>query len=268
MKQVVAVIGHPIGHTMSPVMHNAAFEAAGIDGAYLAFDVLAGELEKAIKGAQALGFLGLNITIPHKIAALEYCEPDTLATDIGAVNTIVFREGAHGYNTDALGALQSLKRAKVRVENRKVLVLGAGGAARAIAHALVHEGASVVVANRTRERAEELCEHIRAEGAGLEGIASLVQDCDVLINATSVGMGKSESLVRGEWLHEGQVVFDIVYSPPRTQLLKVAEDAGAKTIDGVAMLVHQGAEAFRLWTGVEAPVDVMEEAVRRTLGQS
>ena len=265
MRRIAAVIGHPIGHTMSPVMHNAAFRASGIDAQYLAFDVLAERLEEAIKGTQALGFMGLNITIPHKIAAVRYCEPDELAADIGAVNTIVFRDRALGYNTDALGAVECLKRAEVRVRGRDVLIMGAGGAARAIAHALVHEGANVVVANRTKQRARELCEHIGAEAAGLESLASLVQRCDVLVNATSVGMGGGESLVRAEWLHEGQVVFDIVYSPPETQLLKMARKVGARTIDGVAMLVHQGAKAFELWTGVEPPIEVMERAVRQAL---
>jgi len=265
MKRIVAVIGHPIGHTMSPVMHNAAFEALGIDAEYLAFDVLPERLGEAIEGARALGFVGLNITIPHKVAALQYCEPDPLAASIGAVNTLVFREGVKGYNTDATGAMESLRRAKVRVGGKEVLIMGAGGAARAIAHALVHEGAKVVVANRTKQRAVELCEALEgATAAGLDELPALVQSCDVLINATSVGM-RGESLVRGEWLHEGQVVFDIVYNPPETPLLKAARSAGAKTIDGVAMLVHQGAKAFELWFGVEPPVDVMERAVREEL---
>ncbi|MHC1602026.1 MAG: shikimate dehydrogenase [Methermicoccaceae archaeon] len=267
MKRIVAVIGHPIGHTMSPVMHNAAFEALGIDAEYLAFDVLPERLGEAIEGARALGFVGLNITIPHKVAALQYCEPDPLAASIGAVNTLVLGGRIMGYNTDATGAMESLRRAKVRVGGKEVLIMGAGGAARAIAHALVHEGAKVVVANRTKQRAVELCEALEgATAAGLDELPALVQSCDVLINATSVGM-RGESLVRREWLHEGQVVFDIVYNPPETPLLKAARGAGAKTIDGVAMLVHQGAKAFELWFGVEPPVDVMERAVRRVLAE-
>jgi shikimate dehydrogenase len=248
-------------------MQNAAFEALGIDACYLPFRVTKDQLRKAILGASAMGFCGLNLTIPLKEKALEILFPDEMAKAIGAVNTVSFGEKLVGYNTDGAGALMALERVGVRVEESEVLLIGAGGAARAIAYALVREGAKVSIANRSPRRAKELAESIggKSAGYGLDELVRLVCKAGVIINATSVGMEEGDPrLFDGHLLHKSQVVFDIIYNR-ETELLKDAAKAEAEAIDGVMMLVYQGAKALEIWTGQKAPVYVMEKAVREGL---
>jgi len=281
MKKIFAVFGDPVEHSLSPVIHNAAYKALGMDCEYYKFRVTIDGLEAAIKGAKAMGFGGLNLTIPLKEKALEIVEPDTMARDIGAVNTIEFSDdtietiagitGIVGHNTDGIGAVKALAASGVDIPGCRVLILGAGGAARAVAYQLAKDGARVTIANRTHTRAQELAGNVRsvgdANGTGLEELPELTVNSDIIINTTSVGMHPDidRTLVTADMMHTGQVIFDIVYSPLKTRLLREAKKAGAVTIDGIRMLVLQGAESFRIWTGIEPPVGVMEQAVRDVL---
>ncbi len=280
MKTIFAVFGDPVEHSLSPVMHNAAYKALGMDCEYHKFRVTQDDLEGAIKGARAMGFGGLNLTIPLKEKALGIVEPDTMAQAIGAVNTIEFSgdtiagiTGIVGHNTDGIGAVKALAASGVDIPGSRVLILGAGGAARAVAYQLAKDGARVTIANRTLGKAQELAGNVRsvgnANGTGLEELPKLTADADIIINTTSVGMhpDTDRTLVTADMMHTGQVIFDIVYSPLETRLLREAKKAGAVTIDGIKMLVLQGAESFRIWTGIEPPVDVMEQAVRDVLGR-
>ncbi|MDR7665602.1 shikimate dehydrogenase [Methanosarcina sp. Z-7115] len=279
MKQVFGVFGDPIGHSLSPAMHNAAFSALGMDCIYHAFRVKPEKLEKAILGAEAMGFGGLNLTVPLKEKALKLdcIRPDPLAERIGAVNTVVFGKNGEitGYNTDGLGAKQALREAAVEIAGSKIVVAGAGGAARAIAFQLAANGAEITIINRTAERAVELAKDVSAiaaiseniRGRGLSGLKALLQDADVLINTTTLGMhpNTDTAITTAENLHPDLAVFDIVYNPLETRLLREAKAAGAKTVSGVLMLVYQGAEAFKLWTGIEPPVELMKKTVLEAL---
>jgi shikimate dehydrogenase len=269
--KLFGVLGDPVSHSLSPAMHNAAFKALAMDCEYHAFRVSPDSLHDAIHGAYALGFGGLNLTIPLKEKALEIVKPTDIAKKIGAVNTIDFKNGIIGHNTDGLGARMALAGSGVEIKGKNVLLLGAGGAARAIAFTLATEGAIVTIANRTPQRAISLAKDVGRVGkigaSGLENIRSLVKNSDILINSTAIGMFPkvSDTLVTSDMMHRDLVIFDIVYNPLNTRLLQEARKAGAKTIDGVMMLVYQGAEAFKIWTGKTPPVDVMEKAVRERL---
>ncbi|HWQ48401.1 MAG TPA: shikimate dehydrogenase [Methanosarcina sp.] len=278
MKQIFGVFGDPIAHSLSPAMHNAVFSALGMDCVYHAFRVKPEKLEKAILGAEAMGFGGLNLTVPLKETALklDYIKPDPLAEKIGAINTIVFGKNGEikGYNTDGLGAKQALENAAVEIKGSKIVVAGAGGAARAIAFQLAADGAEITIVNRTEGRAIELAKEISAAalsgdvtGRRLSGLKDLLQDTDVLINTTTLGMHPNidTAIATAEDLHPGLTVFDIVYNPLETRLLKEAKASGSKTVSGVLMLVYQGAEAFRLWTGIEPPVELMKKTVLEAL---
>lgn len=268
MKTVFAVLGDPVSHSLSPVMHNAAFAALGLDCEYLAFRVGRDRLGDAIKGAAALGFGGLNLTIPLKENALGFVEAEPIAGKIGAINTVDFRDGIRGYNTDGPGAMRALTERGVVLSGAEVVLAGAGGAARGIAFHLVRAGARVTIVNRTEDRAVSLAAELNVKSAGLDELPGLLEKAGVLINSTSVGMtpNTGETIAASDMMHPGLTVFDIVYNPVDTKLLKEARKAGAVVIDGVKMLVYQGAESFRIWTGKMPPVDIMEAAVRRRLG--
>ncbi|MDD4249430.1 MAG: shikimate dehydrogenase [Methanosarcina sp.] len=278
MKRVFGVFGDPIGHSLSPAMHNTAFSALGMDCVYHAFRVSQEKLEKALLGAEAMGFGGLNLTVPLKEEALklDFIKPDPLTKKIGAVNTVVFGKTGEirGYNTDGLGARQALQNAAVEIEGSRVVVAGAGGAARAVAFQLAADGAEITIINRTEERAVELARDVSAAAlpgkisvTGLSGLKELLKDADILINTTTLGMRPNidTTIATAEELHSDLTVFDIVYNPLETRLLKEARAAGAKTVSGVLMLVYQGAEAFKLWTGVEPPVELMKKTVLEAL---
>ena len=266
MMTVYGVIGYPVEHSLSPAMHNAAFQALGMDCAYHKFEVKGEHLADAIMGARYLGFGGLNVTIPHKEAIIRLVEPDRTALEIGAANTIDFKS-MKAFNTDAAGAIDALKSSGVEVGNRNVLVLGAGGAARAVIYGLAKEGASVTIANRTPQKAAELAAYMRGFGTvfgtSLDTLGEKVRASDIIINTTPVGMGADErSLVTRDMLGRSQTVFDLVYKPLETPLLKEAKAAGTKTVDGLTMLARQGAASFEIWTGIKPPVDVMERSAR------
>ncbi len=266
--KMFGIFGDPIKHSLSPAMQNAALKALGEDGCYHAFRVTQEDLEDALLGAAAMGFCGLNLTIPLKEKAMEFdfLQPDPLAKAIGAVNTVSFGPlGIAGYNTDGWGALLALRDAGVEIRGKSVLIIGAGGAARSIAYTLQQEGADISIANRSLKRAEELAASVDAKGFCLSDIERLAPLADIIINCTSVGMREGDArLLEAGLLQSQQAVFDIVYNR-ETELLKDARAAGAVAVDGVMMLVYQGAKALEIWTGKKAPVDVMERAVREAL---
>ena len=272
---ICGIIGDPIEHTMSPAMHNAAFKALGLDYVYIPFKVKSLELKKAAEGIRGLNFRGMNVTIPHKVAVMQFLDRiDPLAEKIGAVNTIVNDGGIlTGYNTDATGFLQTLHDRNVEPAEKKVLLLGAGGAARAISHILTREKAQLTILNRKQELswAEDLAARlsrnykadIKAGELTNENLKKAINAADLLVNATSLGMSPDvdETPVPADLLHANLTVFDIIYNPLPTRLLREAKAAGAKTIDGLEMLVRQGAASFEIWTKIKPPVDVMRQAV-------
>ena len=272
MKTVFAVFGDPIEHSMSPKMHNAAFTDLGMDCEYHAFRVSQDSLRDALIGAKAMGFGGVNLTVPLKEEALNIVDADPLAAMIGAVNTVDFKDGMRGYNTDGIGAKRALADAGVDVAGARVLIVGAGGAARAIGFQFANDGANITIANRTEKRAHDLARDVSsvgtAKGTGLADLKSLIEKADILVNTTTVGMhpNTDQTIATADDMHPDLTVFDIVYNPLETRLLREAKAAGATAVNGVMMLVHQGAEAFRIWNNVEPPVDVMKNAVLEALG--
>jgi len=277
--QVVGVIGDPITHTRSPAMHNAAFAALGLDWVYVPFHVRPANLADAIRGFRAAGVRGVNATIPHKEPLVSLVDALSAEAEfVGAVNTLVFeRDGTiFGDNTDARGFLAALVEGGLPLpRNERVVVLGAGGAARAVVAALVSAGVKeIVVANRTRERAQRLTEEIRTR-TGVESravpldnetLAPILRESALLVNTTSAGMTGNESLtLRGDLLYPPLAVYDVIYSPPETPLLKAAAANGCRVLNGVGMLVHQGVIAFERWTGVAPPVEVMRSALMSSL---
>ena len=259
---------------MSPAMHNAAFQTLGLDYTYVPFRVKSLELKKAIEGIRGLNLRGLNVTIPHKVAVMQFLDRiDPLAEKIGAVNTIVNDDGIlSGYNTDATGFLQTLHDKDVDPEDKKVLLLGAGGAARAIGNVLAGEKARITILNRRQELswAEDLAHLLtRHYGAKVntgeltpENLQRAIEGVDIVVNSTSLGMSPDDDQtpVPADLLGASLTVFDVVYNPYETRLLREAKAAGAKTINGLEMLVRQGAIAFEKWTGIKAPVDVMRQS--------
>ena len=265
---VYGLVGNPVGHSVSPPMHEAAYAELAMDASYVAFEPAVEEISAAIEGAETLGIAGLNVTIPFKQDVLDLVEADPLAERIGAVNTIDFRTegGPQGYNTDAIGITRSFEHHGVELDGRKAVVVGAGGAGRAAAFALSDAGCEVHIANRTVEKAIDLASEVsHASGGSLDTLDSQLAEASILLNATSVGMESDETPVPSELLHDGLTVLDAVYAPIETRLLQEASAVGADTIDGAWMLLFQGVEAFELWTGRDAPVETMNHALRANL---
>jgi shikimate dehydrogenase len=269
--KVCGIIGDPVEHSLSPAMHNAAFKKVGLDYIYLPFHVIPGNLPGAIAGLRSLNLRGVNVTIPHKVAVIPLLdELEPMAEKIGAVNTIV-NDGGYlkGYNTDAAGFLKSLSAKDIDPSGKKVVILGAGGVSRAISFILAEQEADIEILNRGQnmERAQKLSDNLSGNFKSKIRITILneinlkqaLKHADILINATSVGMSPDidKTLVPQELLKPGMVVFDAIYNPVKTKLLKDAENAGATVVDGLDMLVWQGASAFELWTGIKAPVNTM-----------
>lgn len=267
---VYGVIGHPVGHSLSPPLHEAGFAALDLDARYVTFQPATDAAVAAVESAATLGIAGLNVTVPFKQDVLGAVEPTALAERIGAVNTIDFAtDPPTGDNTDAAGVKRALAHHDVPLEGRAVVV-GAGGAGRASAVALADAGMAVDVANRTVERAQTVAGELTAAGwtaagHGLEAIPGLLAEADVLVNATTVGMEEDASPVPAGALHADLAVLDAVYRPLETRLLRDASAVGAVTIDGGWMLLFQGVAAFERWTGRDAPVDAMNRALRERL---
>jgi len=281
--RVVGIIGDPVAHSLSPRMHNAAFDALGLHWRYLAFRVRAEALADALRGLAALGLAGANVTIPHKQSAAALVdELDPVSKRIGAINTIRVTGGRlQGFNTDAAGLLDALTRdGGAEIKGRRCLVIGAGGGGRAAAFALAGGSAShLTILNRTVSRARGLAEvvsrdfpqcRVEAGDLALNTIEQSIESAEVVIHTTtatmSAAMGGSGG--REEWLatverglRPGMVVHDMVYTPRWTELLNAAREAGATAVSGLSLLVHQGAKSFELWTGRPAPIEIMRHAV-------
>ncbi len=272
---IVGLIGHPVEHSFSPPMHNAAFDALNMDYAYVAFDVNPNDLKSAIEGAESLNIKGFNVTIPHKVDVMQYLdELDEVARLIGAVNTIDFKN-LKGYNTDGIGAVKAIEEV-TSIKNKNVIVAGAGGASRAISFYIAKYGAeSLTILNRNEVKAESLASDVSDSGLigevasdSINAIGNYMESADVLIDTTPLGMHPNindEPIVKADMMDEDLVVFDAVYNPNETVLIKEAIKANAKPVYGIKMLLYQGAESFKIWTGKTAPVDVMEKALRNTL---
>ncbi len=276
--QLVGLLGWPVEHSISPPMHNAAFASLGMDWCYLPFAVRPEALAEALPGARALGLRGLNATVPHKQALLSLVDELTPeARAIGAVNTLLFGDRMVGHNTDAAGFMRALRETGFRPEGCRALVLGAGGAARAVSYGLANAGARITLLNRTPERAIALAADLQAAIPGADvraaplpqmQIGLLAAKADLIVNATSVGMWPHTDAMpwpEGLPFPERALLFDLIYNPPETRLMAQARAQGARAENGLMMLVHQGAEAFRLWTGVEPPVDIMQAACLRAI---
>lgn len=277
--RLAAVIGSPVRHSLSPVIFNAAFRATGLDWVYLAFEVAAAQGADAVRACRALGIEGLSVTMPHKdVAAATVDDLSARAAALGAVNCVSRRgDRLHGDNTDGPGFVAALRAASdIEVDGCRAVVLGAGGAARAIVHALGEAGAAeIVVVNRTAAAAEVAADLV--PGVARVGGPGDVTDSELVVNATSVGMSVPDDPeaerrcpVDPDLLRPGQVVADIVYHPATTALLAAAGARGAQTVGGLGMLVHQAALAFEIWTGTAAPLaamsDAAEEALRARVG--
>ena len=277
--KICALIGDPVEHTMSPVMHNAAYKKLGLDYIYIPFRVAPEQLAAAVDGLRALNVKGFNVTIPHKVSIIPMLDGlDPLAEKIGAVNTVVNNDGElRGYNTDAEGFLRALLERGVEPGGKNVVVLGAGGASRAITYVLAEKNAALTILNRQLELdwAEDIAELIREDFGKVvrvlelceEYLAEALEKADILVNATSVGMSPAvdESPVPAGLLKDSLIVFDVVYNPMMTRLIREARAAGARTIGGIDMLAWQGALAFEKWTGQAAPLDLMRKEAMKML---
>lgn len=273
-----AVIGHPIGHTLSPVMHNASMEELGFDGIYLALDIHPDALMEVLPSMAKMGFAGVNLTVPHKEIAFRGLDKlDESAQLLGAANTVQFAEdGMIGHNTDGYGFLMALEEAFGKtVKDDAVFVLGCGGAGRAVALMAAKEGAkSLVLADIDAVRVQRLEDEIKALASEVTITQSLdsasnielCRECDLVVQASPVGMKKDDpSLLPPEAFRSGQRAFDLIYMYPETAILTTAREAGAQIANGLGMLLHQGARAFEIWTGVKPSVPAMRKALEEAV---
>lgn len=273
--QIFCVIGDPIGHSLSPAMHNAVFEKLGLNCCYTAFRVKPENLGDAIRGMQAMDIGGINVTIPHKVSVMEFLdELSEEARIIGAVNTIKMGESLKGYNTDGMGALGALKNGGADPNGKHVLLLGSGGAARAIAATIAMKGKISgltilgVIEDEVKKLAEDVSKNTQVTAVGSllndDSLKEGLSDADILIHATPVGMhpDTEKTIVTSDLMSPDLKVMDIVYTPLETKLVREAKSAGVKTIiGGLDMFVNQGAESEKIWLGVDAPLELMREIV-------
>ena len=271
---ICAVIGNPIAHSLSPAIHNAAFAACGLNWAYVAYRV--SELKQAIEGIRALGIRGVSVTIPHKVAVMPLLDTvDEAARTIGSINTIVNTNGhLAGYNSDGEGALQSLRDACADPTGKRVVILGSGGAARAIAVSMVLKAPPAkltilgAIENEVRKLSSDSATKsgvlVTGELLTAKSLSSSLRECEILIHATPIGMhpNSDQSLVPSRLLQKNLVVFDIVYNPLKTCLLMDAERAGCIVVSGIEMFLNQAVMQFTLWTGQEAPRQIMREVLQ------
>jgi shikimate dehydrogenase len=269
MSKTFAVIGDPIDHSLSPNIHSAAFRELNLDCSYIAYRVPKGELEEGIESLKKIKIDGFNVTIPHKIEMMKYLDKlDESCSIIGAVNTVSNDDGIlKGYNTDMDGFLEPFKKRNISIKNLKVLLLGAGGAARAIVAGFAKEHVqSITVANRTIENAKKLVEFsnkigLNADAIKINEVGDSAKDYDIIVNATSVGLKNESSPITLDGINSKTIVYDIVYMPINTDFLKKAKDEGATIIYGYEMLLGQATRAFEIWHGIEAPYNAMKKAL-------
>ena len=272
--KIICIIGNPIEHSMSVAMHNAAIQKLGIDYIYIAFNVFPKDLPNAINGFRSLNIKGASVTIPHKISVMKYLDKiEPMAKNIGAINTIKNENGILiGRNTDGEGFLKSIKESGYNLKNKKIVLFGAGGAARACAFYLAKEVGEITIINRSNNRSNDLISKLEANYeisiksinlSKSEDIRKEIEDSDMLVNTTPVGMypNINESLIKQSWLHPNLFVVDIIYSPIQTKLLQQASSIGCKVLSGVDMLVNQGIIAFKWWTGFSPDKKLMKKVV-------
>ena len=275
--RLCAVLGSPVAHSASPAMHNAAFQSLGLNWCYVAFEVDPRNLRAAIEGARAMNVAGFNLTVPHKLLAVDMMDAlDESAKMYGAVNTVKFEQdnGATrvaGFNTDADAIAIALREdLGVKLRSAKVLLLGAGGAGRTAALKLASERvAELFLVNRTLSKAEEIAEGIRKRFPSVKVIVGYPPgEIDLILNATSLGLKPADSSPLDEKrysLSQAKAVYDMIYRPAQTRLLASAKCAGCKTANGLGMLLHQGAKAFKIWTGKSAPLEIMRSALKKNV---
>jgi shikimate dehydrogenase len=264
------IIGDPVSHSLSPAMHNAAFNSLSLDNVYIAYKVASHELESSVESLRSINISGFNVTIPHKSTILRYLdEIDLISREAGAVNTVTNIDGKlRGSNTDVEGFLQPLLNRSIDFKGLSVLLLGAGGSARAVVTSLSNVGAisKLVVANRTCSKSLELCKLADLHGlncsvSSIEEAKAIAKHFDLIVNATSVGLQSNESILDSEDIDRNSTVYDLVYRPVMTKLLENAQEKGARIIYGYEMLLEQGARAFEIWTGLKAPIPAMKKAL-------
>jgi shikimate dehydrogenase len=271
------IIGDPIHHSLSPGMQNAAFAALGLNCTYIAFRVPPSELKESVESLRSINIAGFNVTVPHKVQVMKHLdELDVTAKKAAAVNTVNNIEGIfRGYNTDIHGFIEPLRRRMIDFRSMNVLVLGAGGAARAVVAGLAEESRSiskVVIANRDVERAKELAKigsglGLKCETISLDKAQSVSPDSDLVVNATTLGINNEPSVIDYDHIKKGSIVYEIVYRPVTTSLIENAKYAEANVVYGYEMLVEQGAKAFEIWTGIQAPRDVMKKNLLGMFGE-
>jgi shikimate dehydrogenase len=269
--ELYGVIGNPVRHSLSPMIHNGAFRRLGWNAVYLAFEVK--NVEEALRGIRGLGVRGVSVTIPFKTEVLPFLDKiEGLAKKVGAVNTIVNRRGRLiGYNTDCEGALEALEE-KMDLRGKRVVLLGAGGAARAIGFGLKERGVPLIVVNRSKERGRALSKELGCDYLAISSLARMKEggvEADIMINATSLGMypRDGETPLPKELLKKGMMVMDIVYEPLQTRLLREAKKKGCITVDGLEMLIRQGVAQFEIWTGRRLEIGKIRKDLRRALSR-
>lgn len=276
---VLGIIGHPVAHSLSPLMHNFAAKKLGLPYTYVAFDVVAkDDVGQAVKGLRALGVRGFNVTVPHKIRVMEFLDHiDREAERIGAVNTVINKAGRlYGTNTDGIGFLRSLEKRGFNPKGKQAVIIGAGGSSRAIGVSLLRKKVkNLLVINRSQDNGAKLVDTLSPFGSvGLiqtneaNRVRNAVLEADLVVQCTSLGMKKDDPLpLRNPAFRKGQLVYDIIYAPVETRFLATARKAGADTMNGLAMLVYQGSESFRLWTGKKFPEDAALKLLKGKLGR-
>jgi shikimate dehydrogenase len=269
MSKTFAVIGDPINHSLSPNIHSAAFRELDLESSYIAYRIPKGELKDGIEALKKIKIYGFNVTIPHKVEMMKYLDKmDESCSIIGAVNTVTNNEGVlKGYNTDMDGFLDPFKKKEIKIQDKKILLLGAGGAARAIVAGVTKENAKhITIANRTLENANNLAQFankigLTADSITIEKVGNNLQNYDIIVNATSIGLKNEPSPISFESIKPETIVYDIVYMPMNTDFLKKAKEKGAKIIYGYEMLLGQAVRAFEIWHGIEAPYNAMKKAL-------
>jgi len=276
--EVYALIGNPVTHTFSPSIHNAAFSSLGLNAVYLAFNVAGGDLKEVLASFRAIGVKGFNVTIPHKERITSFLDDmDEEASMIGAVNTVLYSNGhLKGFNTDGAGFIEAVRKDfGTEVRGKKYLIIGAGGAAKAVSFALARRGAArLVICDLKEELAQTLAgalsKKTAADALAIQkdgpGFNELLLDSDFIVNATPCGMNKKDSPpIDCRYIRRGQYVYDLIYNPADTPLLREAAKKGAKVSNGSSMLLYQGMLAFRIWTGRNAPAQAMKRALAKAL---
>lgn len=269
--KLLCLIGDPVEHSLSPMMYNLSFERLGLNYVYLAFRVTREKLKAAVEGFRVIGVRGFNVTTPLKkaiVALLDRLDPS--AAKIGAVNTVLNEHDEFvGFNTDGLGVIKALEDRGIKLSGLAIVLIGAGSAGRAIAYAFSEMPCKLTIMNRTAEKAKALAEELSGRLAEIswkpltvDSIAECIPRADIVVNATSIGMRPMdmETPIPKKFLKKDMVVFDIVYNPLETRLLREAREIGALTLDGLEMLLHQGIEAFKIWFGLEPPVELLKDA--------